>query len=182
MDDFAYMDRSRVDETSTEEYEFALLLGRPVLICSPATQENPGFFNAARVAMLAMRAAKPKNASPEQERAHELQERLLLAQMVAVHCVRGWKPGKHPAARVDVVHLDAAGLEVPEGTEGARRVERLVRMPTYSIEATRAFLENLAKRAPNLFGLFVNWIQGSWNFFALDFSAVEESAGNSAGG
>lgn len=179
-EDFAYMEESRVDSTTTRDYPFILLIGAPVLTFAPANTDNREYANAARVGLMALAAAKPENATDEQEKAYELQQRLLYVQLFAAHCARGWKVA--PVARVEERWINAKGEPVAEGTEGATKQRVMHRMPTYSPDAVRRFLEGVATRAPNVWEPFFQWIRSMLTWSKLNFDVVEVTLGNSDGG
>jgi hypothetical protein len=180
-DDFSYLDEVRVDETTTRPFTFYGVLGEPVLICAPATVDNQPYMEAAALALVAIRASRMPEATDEQKRVQREQERLIQAQLLTAHCVRGWHPGSYPVARIEKVWVKDQ-LIVPAGTEGALEEPRMRRFAEYSSAATLKFLEQVAVRTPNVFNRFNTWISMSATFAKVSREMLEVTAGNSAGG
>lgn len=165
-DDFAYLDESLVDESTTAPYEFERVRGRPIFECACATQDNRAYVSALTLALQGQRSRKQAydEMSEEQKKVEEQRIRLRDAKIFAETCVKSWK--RSPVLRTDTL---------PDGTTKNVLAE-------FSPASTRKFLESLAARAPNVFDAFRLWLHTSGDFFRVSFEAAEETAKNSAGG
>lgn len=171
-EDLSYLDQSRVDEETLATIRFDNVIGAPVFRCAPAVVSCNRTYANAYVAALAeapKRKRRKKDAPPPSRAALEAEElayNLRAARLYAETCVRGWVIA--PVMRVD---------ERPDGQGGTKKV--LVRYPEFSVAATLAFLEGLAKRAPNVFNGLHIWITQESSFTQVTPEELEEDAGNS---